>query len=129
MSNVHKGFPKASGIVERSQKIAVPHCYGSADKTSIAHVPGTPIVLQETKVLLAMALPLILQNFAQMSSMTMVMTSVGQLGAQELAAASMAMSVYYISGLAIVYGLAAPCETLCSQVSFPESYIISNSIF
>lgn len=88
-----------------------------ADEGGGAYAPKERILLHEAKILVTMALPLILQKVAQVSSLTVVMTSLGQLGAHELAAASMAMSIFYTSGFAIVCGLSAPSETLLGQVS------------
>lgn len=49
--------------------------------------------------------------------MTVVCTvSIGHLGGAELAASSLANSIYIVTGLSMALGLSSAMETLCGQV-------------
>lgn len=60
--------------------------------------------------------PLMVQNvFAYLISVISI-TAIGRIGAPELAAASLATSIYTVTGHSLVLGLSSAMETLCGQV-------------
>ena len=63
----------------------------------------------------SLALPLMVQNVAGYLITLTCAISVGCLGAPEHAAATLANSVYIITGLSLVTGLESAMETLCGQ--------------
>jgi hypothetical protein len=56
-----------------------------------------------------------LQVFGYMLSITCTV-AIGRIGPMELAASSLANSVYVVTGLSLVLGLSTAMETLCGQV-------------
>ncbi|GMH36768.1 hypothetical protein BSKO_04641 [Bryopsis sp. KO-2023] len=80
------------------------------------------VCVQEVGQTLRLAFPLVLQ-LVSMLGLTLVMTSsVGQLGPTQLSAASLGISLYYLSGLAVVVGVTGAMEPLCGQAFGAKNY-------
>lgn len=70
---------------------------------------------QEVKFVLKSSVPLVLAFFLQYLLAVTSIFAAGKLGPQELAAASLAVCTFNISGLAIYQGMATSLDSLCSQ--------------
>lgn len=65
---------------------------------------------------MTLAGPLMIGNvFGYLMSVVSI-TAIGRIGAPELAAASLATSIYTVTGSSLVLGLSSAMETLCGQV-------------
>ncbi len=64
---------------------------------------------------MALALPLMLQNVFGYLLSIVCTVAIGRLGPSELAASSLANSIYVVTGLSLVLGLSTAMETLCGQ--------------
>ena len=76
---------------------------------------------KEMRVLISTALPISLSNILGFSQSTICAAFLGHLGTQYLSSSVLASSFYNITGLSVVYGLAAGMETLCGQVRQPAA--------
>ena len=78
--------------------------------------------LREVGAQLAGSVPLLLFNVAQFALNLASMSWVGQLGALELAGASLAISFSNVTGLSLVIGVSFALETLVSQAQGAKRY-------
>lgn len=69
----------------------------------------------ETGIILASSAPLVLTFLLQYSLTTMSMFAAGKLGSKELAAVSLAICTFNITGIAVYQGMATSLDSLCSQ--------------
>ncbi|GAX72839.1 hypothetical protein CEUSTIGMA_g294.t1 [Chlamydomonas eustigma] len=81
-----------------------------------------PSAIQELGGLVSLAFPVVLQNiFGYMTSLVSA-AFVGHLGSQVLSSVVMASSLYNVTGLSIVVGLASGMETMCGQAYGAQNY-------
>ncbi|KAH9282647.1 Multidrug and toxin extrusion protein 2 [Echinococcus granulosus] len=71
----------------------------------------------EWKYLGMLALPIMLTSMSNYAAVPISLFFLGRLGKTELAAGGLAISIFHVAGISIIFGLLTASETLFSQLS------------
>ncbi|GLI61472.1 hypothetical protein VaNZ11_003869 [Volvox africanus] len=115
---------------ERAPILVAEYHLGDGPKPGDDHVPiqaverngGRMALWPEAKRVLSLAVPISLSEVVSFIAYLITTAQVGGLGRLELSAITLARSVFHITGLSLVVGMASAVETFCGQAFGARHY-------
>ena len=127
-AGLRSSVPSSVPPIPRPHPLSVPSPPYHAHRPSWPYTVITPrcpiraMTFPPSRRIMSLAVPIMAQNvFGYLLSIVCTI-AIGRLGAPELAASSLANSVYIVTGMSLVMGLSSAMEPLCGQAYGAKDY-------